>query len=71
MSDQPATGQSTKTTMRLLASTGLVLSVVQMVWGIGSSVLGNPGGALLIGLGAAQFVAIGLIIPFAIHRGRF
>ena len=57
--------------MRLLASTGLVLSVVQMVWGIGYSVLGNPGGTLLIGLGAVQFLAIGLIIPFAIHRGRF
>ena len=56
--------------LRILAAVGLLLSVVLMIWGIGDSIRGRPGGSLMIVLGAAEFVLIGLLVPLAIRRGR-
>ena len=66
MPDQPARRRRTCG----VASLGILLSFVLVAWGIGDSIRGRAGGSLMIALGAAEFVLVGLLVAIAVRRGR-
>ena len=63
-------GPYSKRTMRLLAISGSVLTVLILGWGIRDAVAGHPNAPMRVGIGIALAAVFLIGIPVAKRRGR-